>query len=92
MTHDEIKAFIADVSRPYAIISLSSATAVAEIIIALRVDGFEGAALFLGAAMTGVAGLYGAKSWENRGTAKHAADVEVAKATAPAVSPVVENG
>lgn len=80
---DRIKTFIADIARPYAIISISTATAAAEIIIAVKVDGFEGAALFLGAAMTGVAGLYGAKSLENVGTAKHAASVDIAKAATP---------
>lgn len=83
-----IKGFVADIARPYAIISLATATAAAEIIIATKVDGFDSAALFLGAAMTGVAGLYGAKSWENAASGKHAANVEIAKAAGPV--PVVD--
>lgn len=85
---DVIKSFVADIARPYAIISLSSASAAAVVIIACKVDGFEGAALFIGAAMTGVAGLYASKSVENSQTAKHAANVEIARAAGP--TPVVD--
>ena len=85
---DAIKGFVADIARPYAIISLSSASAAAIVIIAHKVNGFDGAALFIGAAMTGVAGLYASKSVENSQTAKHAANVEIAKAAGPA--PVVD--
>ena len=85
---DRIKTFIADIARPYSIISLSTASAAAVVIIAHKVDGFEGAALFIGAAMGGVAALYGAKAAENSQTAKHAANVEIAKAAGAA--PVVD--
>jgi hypothetical protein len=85
---ERIKVFIADIARPYSIISLSTASSAAVVIVAHKVDGFEGAALFIGAAMGGVAALYGAKAAENSQTAKHAANVEIAKAAGPV--PVVD--
>lgn len=77
---DTIKSFIADLARPFSIVATSASAAAATVIIALKVDGFEGAAIFIGAVYAGLAGLYGWKSWEKRGEAKHAAEVEVAKA------------
>jgi hypothetical protein len=78
-----LKTFIADVARPFAIISTSAAAATATIIISLKVDSVEAAAIFIGAVFTGVAALYGAKALENSATAKHAASIEIAKSSGP---------
>lgn len=61
---DMLKAFIGDLARPFAIIATSFAAAWATIVTAYRVqDGTDGA-LLLAAIFSGVAVLYGAKSWE----------------------------
>lgn len=83
---DQIKAFIGDLARPFAIISTSYAAAHATIVIAHKVNTFEGAATFIGAVFLGLGGLYGAKAWEVAKTGKQAAEVEIAKA-APAPDP-----
>lgn len=61
---DLAKGFIGDLARPFAIISTSYAAAHATIVVAHKVDSFEGAATFMGAVFLGVAGLYGAKAYE----------------------------
>lgn len=79
---DRIKAFLADLARPFAIISTSGAAAWATVTISYRVDGFENAALYMAAVYAGLAGLYGFKSWEQRGETKSAAEVEKVRAQA----------
>lgn len=83
---EQIKAFIGDLARPFAIISTSAGASVATVIIAQKVTGFAEAALFIGAVFTGVGALYTAKAWEVARTGKHAAEVEVAKVQAGASS------
>jgi hypothetical protein len=84
-THlDRVKGFIGDLARPFAIISTSLAASIATVIVAHKVDDFDGAAIFIGAVFAGVGALYGAKSWEVAKASKHAAEIEVAKtATEP---------
>lgn len=77
---DRFKGLFGDLARPFAIIATSGSAAAATVIIALRVDGFDSAAIFIGAVYTGVAALYAGKAWENVSAGKQAATVEVAKA------------
>lgn len=78
---DQIKAFVGDLARPFAIISTSYAASHATIVIAYKVGSFSEAAIFIGAVFAGVGALYGAKAWEVARTGKQAADVEIAKTT-----------
>lgn len=80
---DQIKGFIGDLARPFAIICTTIAASVSTVIVALKVDSFEGAATFIGAVYLGLGGLYGAKSWEVARTGKQAAEVAIAQATPP---------
>lgn len=84
MSLDELKHFIGDLARPFAIIATSLSASIATVVIAYKVDAFEGAAIFIGAVFAGVGALYGAKAWENAKTGKHSAEVEIAKATGSA--------
>lgn len=83
---DQIKGFIGDLARPFAIIVTSGAAAAATILIALRVTSYAEGAIFIGAVYGGLGALYAAKSWELNTQAKQAAGVEIAKA-APMPSP-----
>jgi len=80
---DQVKSFIGDLARPFAIYVTSGAAALATGTIAFKNDdGFSAAAIFIGAVYAGVGALYGAKAWE---VAKgKTADAEVAKAQASA--------
>lgn len=80
---DRTQGFIGNIARPLAIIMTAASASTATIIIALKnTDGFSAAAIFIGAVFTGLAALYGAKSWEVAQTDKHAASVAVAQANA----------
>jgi hypothetical protein len=81
-TLDRIKGLVGDLARPFAIIASSASAAIATVVIAFKVDGFEGAALFIGAVYAGVGALYGAKSLEVAAVRKRDSEVEVAKVTA----------
>ena len=83
MTLDQFKALIGDLHRPFAVIVASAAGAVATVVVAFKVDGFEGAALFIGAVWGGVAGLYWGRAWENARSRRAEADVDIARATGP---------
>ncbi|MDO8800029.1 hypothetical protein [Phenylobacterium sp.] len=83
MTIDQFKGVVADLARPFAIISSSAAAAVAVVVIAFRVTTFGEAAIFIGAVYGGLGVLYAGRAWENVKAGKHAADVEIAKAGAP---------
>lgn len=80
---DQIKAFIGDLARPFAIISTSYAASHATVVIAYKVSSFSEAAIFIGAVFAGVGALYGAKAWEVARTGKQAAEVEIAKSATP---------
>lgn len=79
---ERIKALIGDLARPFAIIGTTIGFNVALIRIAEKLGpDASAAAIFIGAAGGILATLYGAKSWEQAQVGKHAATVEVAKAT-----------
>lgn len=86
--------FIGKVARPVAIIVTSVAAAWATIEIAMRVENGNDGAIFIGAVLTGVAVLYGAKAWEQVQASGHGRDVKVANATGTSPTPqqvVVKN-
>lgn len=76
------KDLVGELARPFSIIASSLAASIATVVIAEKVDGFEGAAIFIGAVWTGVVGLYTARAWENAKKDKHESEVEIAKANA----------
>ena len=80
---EQIKSFVGDLARPFAIIATSLSAAISTVIIAWKVEAFEGAAIFIGAVYVGVGGIYTAKAWEAVSAGKRAADVEIAKASTP---------
>lgn len=82
MILERIKGLVADLARPFAIISTSFAASWASVVVAYRVgDGNDGA-LFIGAVYAGVGALYIGKAWEIAKTSGQAAEVEKAKAAA----------
>lgn len=81
---DQVKSFVGDLARPFAIISSSYAASHATIVIAYKVNSFSEAAIFIGAVFAGVGALYGAKAWEVARTGKQATELEIAKVAAPA--------
>jgi len=88
---DQFKAFVGDLARPYAIWAGATSASVATVIVALKVDGFEAAGIFIGAAWAGVGALYGAKAFEVAAVRKRDSEVEVAKVAArPDPSPAPE--
>lgn len=82
ITLDHFKGLVGDLARPFAIISSSASAAIATVVIAFKVDGFDGAALFIGAVYAGVGALYGAKAMEIAAVRKRESEVEVAKVSA----------
>jgi hypothetical protein len=80
---DKIKAFIGDLARPFAIISTSAAASASVIMIAKRVESFEGGAAFIAAVFAGLGALYWGKAWEVGTQAKQAANVAIATGTPP---------
>jgi len=84
---EQFKGLVGDLARPFAIISTSGAASIATVVIAHKVDGFDGAAIFIGAVFAGVGALYGAKAWEVARAGKHTAEVEIAKATSATPAP-----
>lgn len=77
---DQIKGFVADLARPFAIISTSAASAWAIVVIAYKVETGESGAIFVGAVLAGLGALYGVKSWENAKAGGHSAEVEKVRA------------
>lgn len=65
---DKWKSFIGDLARPFALISMSLATSIAVVIVALRVDDGNDGAIALGAVGLIIGGMYGFKAWENTKT------------------------
>lgn len=82
---DQVKSFVGDLARPFAIISSSYEASHATIVIAYKVNSFSEAAIFIGAVFAGVGALYGAKAWEVARTGKQATDLEIAKVAAPSI-------
>lgn len=78
---DSVKTFIADLARPFAIISTSFAASWGIIVVAYRVhDGNDGA-LYIAASLTGVGAIYIGKAIEVFKTNRANAEVEVARVT-----------
>lgn len=78
---DLVKAFIADLARPYAVYAVGTATSIAIVRLAWIITGSE-AAVYIGAVGIIILGLYGAKVYENTKAAKHDAEIKVAQAQA----------
>lgn len=79
---EQVKAFIGDLARPFAIISTSLAGSIATVIVATKIGpDASAAAIFIGAVYAGVGTLFGAKAWEVAQAGKHSASVEIAKTT-----------
>jgi hypothetical protein len=78
---DKFKGIVADLARPFAIISTAAASSWAIVVIAYQVHSGESGAIFIAAVMTGLGALYGAKSWENAKAGAHSAEVEKVRAT-----------
>lgn len=80
---DQVKAFIGDLARPFALIVLAIACAVGLLMVGVPSDK-------LGLALTALGAMYGAKSWEVASSAKQSVAVGVAQANASAApAPVV---
>lgn len=78
---ESIKVFIRDVSRPIGLLITAIGVNASTVIVAMKLGpDAAAAAIFIGAAHSGLAALWAAKSWENSQSGKHAATVEIAKA------------
>jgi hypothetical protein len=83
MTRSERLAwFIGETARPLAIVVTSIAASVATVLVAMRTEDGNDAAILMGAIFAGVGVLYGAKAWEAVKTKQSDNTVEVAKAEA----------
>lgn len=79
MTWDRFKELFADLARPFVLYALGLSSAIAIVLIALKIkDGNDGA-IFIGAVGLIVGGAYGFRAWENVQSSKQAAEVEIAK-------------
>lgn len=92
-----MKAFIADLARPFAIYATAVANGWASVVIAYKVTGSEGGALVLGATGLTLTGLYAGKVIENYRTAASNAEVEKVRAQASpppaeALKPATDDG
>jgi hypothetical protein len=76
---EQVKAFVADLARPFAIISTSFAASWGIVVVSYKVNDGNDGALYLGAALAGVGAIYIGKSVEVFKSNKAAADVEIAK-------------
>ena len=84
---EAVKLFIADLARPFAIISTSLAASWGIVVVAYRVhDGNDGA-LYIAASLAGVGAIYIGKSIEVFKTNRAAAEVEVARVTSGQAAP-----
>lgn len=77
---DAVKAFIADLARPFAIYAASGSGAWATVVIADKVTTAEGGALVLGVLAGWGTALYAGKAFENTRIAGQNAEVEKEKA------------
>lgn len=78
---------VGELARPFSIyissLSASFATGAIAVGAVLREIELSGAAIYIGAVWGGVCALYWGKSWERKEEAKAAAQVEVARHSAP---------
>lgn len=81
---DQVKMFVGDLARPFAIISTSFAASWATIVIAYRVENGNDGAILAGAYFLGVGTLFGAKAVEAINTTRARRDVDVAQVNAGA--------
>ena len=79
---DAVKAFIADLARPFAIYATSGAAAWGIVVVSYRVNDGNDGAFYIAAALTGVGAIYIGKAVEVFKSNRAAADVEVARASA----------
>lgn len=81
MTITDLKSFIADLARPFAIYVSSASASICVVILSCKIvdQSYVAAAALVAAVYAGVGALYGAKAWEVAKQGKHAADVEIAK-------------
>lgn len=88
---DQIKAFVGDLARPFAIIASNGAASIAIVKIAWTIaeksSSWEGAAVFVGAAGAYAGAMFGAKAWEVARTGKQATELEIAKVAAEPPQP-----
>lgn len=79
---------LADLARPWVLWSGGGSASAATVILAARGSNLTEAAIFVGAAWAGVAGIYWGKSFENLRVeqAKATRDAEVARAAPAAVT------
>lgn len=77
-----VKAFIGDLARPFAIISISYAAMRATIIIAEKVENGNDGAIFAGAYFLGLGTLFLGKAVEAINTTRARRDVDVAQVNA----------
>lgn len=86
MTPADLKIFIADLARPFAIYVTSASASICVVILSCRIvdQSYVAAAALVAAVYAGVGALYGAKAWEVAKAGKHAAEVEISKNTGSA--------
>lgn len=77
---DQVKSFVGDLARPFAIIWTSGAAGIAIVELAKPGINLIEAAVYITAVLAGVAALYGAKAWENARAGKQSAEVAIAQA------------
>lgn len=79
---ERLIAAVGNAARPFVLYSASGSAGISTVsIVWMRLDLIAGAA-FIAAAWAGVAALYGAKALEERGKAKSAAEVAMARSAA----------
>lgn len=84
---DQVKTFIADLARPFAIYTTSAGATAGFIIVAMKVENGNDGAIYLGAVGVIIGLLIGARAVENINRDKRSAEVEVAKVNAGAPTP-----
>lgn len=90
MTLDQIKHFIGDIARPFAIMSTSFAASWATIVIAGKVENGNDGAIFAGAYFLGVGTLFLGKAAEVITAGRNRRDVDVAQASTATASQAEE--
>lgn len=84
MTLDRLAWFIGETARPFAIIWTALCAGVGTLVLAAKLDDPVQSAVFIGAVYTvGLSPIFIGKAVEERGKAKSAAEVEIARTQAP---------
>jgi len=79
---EDFKYLFGELARPFAIYATTLAAFIAVVKVAEHGEDYSGGAVFVGAIYTGLAALYGWRSWEKNTVTKAGVAVEVAKAKA----------